>query len=46
MGVGLGGRVIGGYRYFTDKGVCKDAEGNNHGVNSRDTDMQNLYRQR
>ena len=46
MGVGLGGRGVGSYRDFSDKGFHEEAAGNNRGVCTRDTNIQNLYRGR
>ena len=36
MGVGLGRRGAGGYRYLDNKGVCEKAEGENYRVCCRE----------
>ena len=46
MVVGLGGCGIGNYRYLFDKVLHEEAAGNNRGVCTRDTNIQNLYRGR
>ena len=42
--MGLGGSDIESYRDLDDKLVRHNSEGNNHGVCSRDTDVQNFNR--
>ena len=46
MGMGLGGRGILGCMDLANKGVHDEAAGNNGGICIRETNIQNLYRQR
>ena len=44
MGVGLSGCGTVGNMYFSDKGLHKEAEGNNCGVCLREAYLQTIYR--
>ena len=46
MRVGLSGRGIGDHVDLADKGVRKEAAGNNHMICSGETNIQTLYRRR
>ena len=44
MVVRISGHGIGSYKAVSNKGAHEEAEGNNNGVCSKETNIQNLYR--